>query len=91
MPNKTVEFEEGEQETKRQKLHRLLMLLNERSDEAVKGSDQKNAQSLMGKGRKLERGRVPLGEIRKDFFSLIEQDSDLKSLLGSNELAESNI
>ena len=44
----------------------------------------------MAKGRKLERGKVPLGEIRKDFFSLIEQDSDLKSLLGSNELAESN-
>ena len=85
-----MEFEEGAQETKRQKLHRLLTLLNERSDEAAKGQDKKKAQGRTGKGRKLERGQVPLEEIRKDFFSLIEQDSDLNSLLGSKELAESN-
>ncbi len=82
--NKSVDFDRESEETKREKLHRLLQLLNQRTDSGVAVKSGKADRSLNA-------GKVPLDKVRKDFRALAEEDPDLKQLLGSTEMAAESL
>lgn len=85
--NKVVDFERESKETKRQKLHRLLQLLNDEAEHAAANSVEAGGEAT----RSLGRGKVPVEEIRSDFHALIEEDKDLRRLLGSSKMAQDNL
>jgi hypothetical protein len=81
-----IDFEHDNKETKREKLRRLLQLLNGTAD-----SGAQEAGAVDGGQRSLKRGKVPVEEIRRDFYAMIDEDAQLRDLFDSSKMAQDNL
>ena len=82
--NTVVEFAPENKEPKRKSLNRLLTLLNQQSPETIAPEPKQQRKSM------LKNKNRTLNEVKKDFFSLIDQDKDLKNLFGTTGESKDN-
>lgn len=84
MGNTVVDFTPEDKEPKRRSLNRLLTLLNQNSPDTTKVEPKSsNKNMLKNKNRTLH-------EIQGDFYSLVDEDQDLRKFLGTSSATEDN-